>query len=170
MPTLWTVQILTPDYLVEGIYNKDADPYNGIELFRAPGDGDAILNRLSSARRQSTGLLAVPAGTCKDWFFCTQSEMLAVIPRDEASTAYAVKNSKFKSVLPADIYVGSYLMRGVILNPDSAEHGLDAVTDSANFAVQNARIECKLPGVRWPGLDVPFMLVRTSRVQGIATR
>jgi len=170
MANLWHVQILTLDYLVEGIFDQDHDQDDSIQSFQAPGDDKQNIKQLISARFQPTHNLALPAGSADAWYVYGDHVVVAVIPRDEASTAFAVKNSKFKSTFLADIYLGAYVIHGTVLSPIPEEYGLNALREYSNFAVKDAQVECHFPGANLPVLSAPFMLVGTHHVQGATLR
>jgi hypothetical protein len=94
--------------------------------------------------------------------------IVAVIPRDEASTAYVLKNnaSLFKSPIPAEVRVGSYLLRGEVLSPDNL---LNVFESYFRFAIRNAEISCLLPGSQLGELRAPYVLVLGEHKQLLTT-
>ena len=92
---------------------------------------------------------------------------VAIIPRDEASTAFVAKNNTSKNLIPADIYVGPYIIHGTILSPDNS---FSILRYYFNFGVRDAVIDCQLPDTKLQGLKAPFVMVRTHLLQGIAMR
>jgi hypothetical protein len=164
----WLVQVLTPDYLVEGHFDEGDENYMGLYFFRAWPDLDGKLPvsacmHLTNARFQSMSNLTLPPSSATDWFGFPNN-MLALFPRDELSLAYMFKNNAPKNLIPAEIYVGPYLIKGTILCP---EKSLIALRIYFNFAVQDAVIECLTPGAKFQSHKEPFVMVRTHLVQGI---
>ena len=64
----------------------------------------------------------------------------------------------------AVLLAAHYTIRGVILCPGT---GLEMLSDYALFAMQDAVVDYVGPGARLTKMEVPFLLVRTSQVQGI---
>lgn len=165
-PQLWSIQILTADYLIDGRF--DSQDVNGIPFFNAPsiknGDCPIPTLTLTSALLQSTGSLALPTSAIGRWTFSPQGACVAVIPRDEASSAYVLKNSRGQNPVPADVYVGPYLVRGIVMSPVKE---LALLASYPSFFVQHARITCLVAGTRMEELTSPNIIVSTSLLQGI---
>jgi hypothetical protein len=147
------VQILTPDYLIEGYLDDLTNwPFEGVTL--------------TSVRFEPTGVLTPPASTAANWCLPENSPVVAAIPRDEASLAYTKKiyrNDKY--ALPAEIYVGPYLIQGMILRSDEDnDPGFLAATLDEYMVVQDAVIDCLLPGARLKRLGAPLVVVRTDQL------
>jgi hypothetical protein len=165
----WSIQVLTPDYLIDGGFDDSKDNGSAMYLFKAWPDMDSKLDasismHLTSVRFQPVGSLTAPSGSVPDWFVFSNA-FVALIPRDEVSTAYVAANNASMYLIPADIFVGSYIIRGTILCPDK---NLSRLKYYFNFAVQNAQIESVTPGAKLQAFTAPFAIVRTHLIQGIA--
>jgi hypothetical protein len=154
---LAAVQFLTPEYLIDG-YLEDLSswPFDGV--------------RLTSVRFEPTGTLTPAASTAASWYVLNGSQVVAALPRDETSLAYTRKTYRDdKYPVPVEIYVGHYLIQGLLLQSDEEidpEALIDAFDDYV--LVQEAVIDCLLPGARLKHLSVPLAVVRTDQLlQGI---
>ena len=163
--SLWSVQVLTPDYLIDG--NFDSKDVGGLSFFSMQtGSNVPVASlQLSSALLQPTGNLAMPITPVAKWITSFNDAFVGVIPLDEPSTAHALKNNKAPHPVPADVYVGPYLIRGIVMSPDK---NLEILGDVLSFLVQNARITCLTSGAQMTEIRAPNMLVRTLLLQGIA--
>jgi hypothetical protein len=154
---LAAVQILTTDYLIDG-YLEDLSTW--------PFEGAL----LTSVRFEPAGTLMPSASSAANWCVLEGSQVVAAIPRDEASQAYTRKMYRDdKYPVPAEIYVGAYLIQGMILQSDE-EIELPVLMDSFDeyVLVQDAVIDCLLPGARLKRLSAPLVVVRIDRLlQGI---
>ena len=157
----WAVQVLTYDYLIEGHVDEKQEHFN-FNLIQARGG--PVNMHLTSARFQPTGNLAPPEPASTPWALVYAESVVAVIPRDEASTAYVLKNNAdfFKYPVAAEVRVGAYLIQGKVLSPDKM---LNVFESYFRFAVQDAEISCRLPGAQLTGLKAPYVLVVGSHKQ-----
>ncbi len=152
------VQILTPDYLVDG-YIEENDggwPLSGFTL--------------TSVRFEPTGPLNPPATTAANWCMLEKSPMVAAIPRDESILAYTKKLFRdWKYPLPAELYVGPYLIQGIVLcviKDTDLTVLMSALDEEA--VVQDVVIDCLLPGTRLKRLSAPLAVVHTGNLlQGL---
>ena len=148
----WAVDILTTDYLLSGTLDGDRNP-----LAFQPFGGDFQSIVLTGARMTSTGTLAVPDSLTAPWVVAYSDAVVAIIPRDAGSLEYAMKrgsDSKFSQ--KAEIFVGPYLVRGLLCSPANDVRTLAAF--STGFIVQQASISSLLPGARLTGLSAPYAL------------
>ena len=120
------------------------------------------------ARFQPTGYgyLATPVGSADDWLGFPYA-VVAVIPRDDDTKKYVVKHNKCKSLVQAEIVIGPYVIHAKVWS--TAKYGLETVAENTGFVVQEAILECHLPGAKLPGLEAPLMVVRTPLLQSIST-
>ena len=163
---LWAVQLLTTEYLVDGSLDYD-DPTGSWFLQVQAGDLAMATLNLTQARFQPTGGLNVTMPTAAKWTLPSTGLFVACIPRDEASTAYALKhNSSSRNPISAVVFVGPYAIRGTILSPDK---NLDILGGYQAFAMEQAVIDCLVPGSRLTGLAAPYLLVRSLLLHGIVT-
>ena len=160
----WDIQLLTPDYVVQGHMDGD-DPTGGWFLNVQPSDLAVATLKLTQASVQPTGALNVNLPTGGTWLLPSTAQFVAVIPRDEASTAYAIKNKGHSQhPIPVVVFVGPYAIRGTVLSPDTY---LDILSDYQTFAMQDVVIDCLTPGARLTGLTAPYIVVRSLLLHGI---
>ena len=154
----WAVQVLTRDYLIEGNLDGERDKYS----FRLVGhDVGTVI--LTSARFQPATTLAVPARPPVPQVLIHGDELVALIPRDEAGTTEDMKNNApFKYPVPAEVYVGPYVIRGQVLSMDK---NLRVFATYVGFVVQDAVVDCLLPGAQLTGLKAPYLLVMSRHKQ-----
>ena len=111
--TPWQVQILTLDYLVEGHLDSDRDGYP-FRLF----NHDITPIPLSQARFRPTGDLKLPERPVTPWVLINGDDLVAIIPRDDASVAHAIQvNASDRIASRADVFVGPYVIRGTVHSP-----------------------------------------------------
>jgi len=159
----WAIQVLTLDYLIDGYIDGDRDKY----WFRVAGR-DVSATPVASARFHPTGNLAVATPPTVPWVLVYGDRLVALIPRDDASTATARQtNAAFKYAVPADVYVGPYVIRGQVLSQDMS---LRVFEGYVGFPVQDAEISCLIPGAQLPDLQVPYMLVFSRQKQLLVPR
>ena len=92
-------------------------------------------------------------------------QLVAIIPRDESGTANAIRtNSFFNFSIPAEVYIGSYLIRGKVMSGDK---NLRVFSGYVGFPVQEAEIHCLLPGAQLVGFTAPYVLVLSRHKQMI---
>ncbi len=151
---LSAVQILTPDYLVEGYVEEDDGgwPFGGFAL--------------TSVRFEPTGSLTPPATTAPNWHVLGKSPVVAAIPRDESILAYTKKTFRdWKYPLPAELYVGPYLIQGIVLRViKETDPALLLSTLDEYAVVQDVVIDCLLPGTRLKRLSSPLAVVYTEKL------
>ena len=158
--TQWAVQLLTYEYLIDGYVDEKQE--NSNFNLNLTARGSHVNMHVTSARIQPTGILALPGPAPVPWVLVESINLVAVIPRDEASTTFVLKNSAnySKYSIPAELYVGSYLIRGKVLSPEKM---LMIFEIYSTFIVQDAEISCRLPGAQLPELTAPYVLVVASR-------
>lgn len=155
----WAIQVLTLDYLITGYMDADRDKTS----FRMAGH-DAGSLAVLSAQLQPSGNLDVPVRAPIPWVLVYGDEMVALIPRDEAGNNAAIQTngSYFKIPIPAEVFVGHYRIRGKVMASDPS---LRVFTINMGFPVQDAEIDCLLPGAPLKGLKVPYLLVMSRQKQ-----
>ena len=164
---LWAVQVLTTDFLVDGQMDYD-DPSGPWWFLQAQSGALAVATlSLTQASFQPTAGQNIQPTPAANWVLPSSGQFVAAIPRDEASTAYAMKeNSSSRHPIPAVVFAGPYAIRGTILSPDP---NLYILSGYSIFAMQGAVIDCLAPGSRLHGLAAPYLLVRSLLVHGIVT-
>jgi hypothetical protein len=172
MADLWRIQVLTPDFLLEGRILTNpitevtwTDPY----ILKAYEhnyiyDSSVDLVFLTETQFQPTGNLVTTDDLGTDWAINVHNS-IAFIPRDEASTTYLVKQNKFKNLIAADMVIGSYLIRGKVWSPDKPDAGLKLLKKYLRVVMQDVTIDCQLPGVKLHGLEAPYAVLYTSLLQ-----
>jgi len=166
--TSWTIQVLTLDYLVEGLFDDSNDNHTAMYFFRSWYDDNGKLAisasiHLTKVHIQTMRNATPPVSSAAEWWSFSNN-LIAIIPSDENSLAYVVKNNVPKSVISADVFVGPYRIHGSVLCPDKQ---LSSVRYYLNFVVQDAEILCLDVDAKLPSLQVPYAIVRTHLVQGI---
>ncbi len=170
MADFWTIQVLTPDFLLEGRISTDimmisdvtwTDPY----ILKAYdhnyiSDDFVDLVSLTETKVQPTGNLESTDALGTDWVI-NANNSIAFIPRDEASTTYLVKQNKFKSLITADMYIGSYLIHGKVWSPDKPDLGLKFLRKRLRLIIQDVTIVCQLPRTTLHGLEAPYAVLYT---------
>jgi len=161
---LWSVQLLTPDYLVDGRLDGD-DPTGPWFLTVQPQDREVATLTLSQASVQPTGALTATLPAGGNWLLPSTGQFVAVIPRDEASTAYALKHKgSSQHPIPALVFVGPYAIRGTVLSPDKY---LEILSGYQTFLMQDATIDCLAPGSRLSSLSAPYAVVSAQLLHGL---
>jgi hypothetical protein len=168
MATSWAIQVLTPDYLVEGLYDDSRDNNLATYFFQTRYDTDGQLARtasihLTSAQIQPTRHMTTPVSMINDWSTYAYS-LIALIPHDDNSMAHVSKNNNPKFIIPGDIYVGPYRVHGIVQSP---EKQLNSLRYYFTFVVRDAEIECLEAGAKLQSMKVPLVVIRSHLVQGI---
>ena len=152
-PTMnWAVQILTVDYLIEGTIDgsRERPAFNLVS-------GDARAIRVDQPQVTSTGRLDVPARPAVPWALVYGNELVAIIPRDQASLNYALRaNESFKTPIPGEVYAGPYVFSGTIMSPDRK---LRIVEGYTAVVLQNVTIDCLASGTSMSRLQAPYVMV-----------
>ena len=164
--TRWAIQVLTSEYLVDGMLDSQ-DGANAAFLHAEAGSAPFAALELTQAALQPAGALAIAPGPAAKFSLPYSSAVVAVIPRDAAGSAYALKhNSGSRHPIPANVYADPYLLRGTILSPDKE---LSILAGYLSFAMQSVVIDSLEPGARLHGLEAPYVIVRTLALHGIVT-
>ncbi len=154
----WLVQVLTLDYLIYGSMDGDRDKY----IFRLI-DGKVLDLPLASAQFQPAGNLTAPMHAAVPWTMVYSESLVAIIPRDAASTACAMQNNGFfKHPFQGEVYIGPYVMRGKVLASDNSVRLLPMYP---GFPMQDVEINCLLPGSKLVGLTAPYIVVVSHHKQ-----
>jgi hypothetical protein len=173
MADLWKIQVLTPDFLLEGRISTDmmisnvtwTDPYSIFQSYKYMGYvPSAPLVSLAETQFQPAGDLVTTDDLGTDWVI-NSDRSIAFIPRDEASTTYLLKHNKFKSLITADMYIGSYLIRGKVWSPDKPDSGLGFFSKWSRLVIQDVTIDHQLPGAKLHGLEAPYAVLCTHFFQ-----
>ena len=123
----WSIQILTMEYLVDAVLQPEYYALGGVDFFEQLANGagdenelaDVQALRFSEAHLQPAGNLATPDRTFADWELPLFEQVVAIVPRDEASLQAAQKAySDYENPLNAVLYAGPYLIRANILSDD----------------------------------------------------
>ena len=156
----WAIQVLTLDYLIDGSLDAERDKNS----FRLQGHDVSPLP-LTSARFRVAGALSVSPPPAIPWVLIYGDQLVAIIPKDEASQAAARQmNATFKVAVKAEVYAGPYVIRGEVLSPDGLLRVFEGYT---GFPVQNAEIKCLIPGAQLGQLKAPYVLVMSRHKQAL---
>jgi len=148
----WHVQALTLDYLVDGYIDGSQDK----AYFRVM---DNVLYNIGlvNVHFQATGSLPSPSPDSAPSTIVYGEQLVALIPGDEASLASAMQsNNALKFSTRAEVFVGSYVIRGTVLYYDINGRLFQSYR---GFPVQDAEINCRLPGAQWSGLKAPYLVM-----------
>jgi len=169
MADLWTIQVLTPDFLLDGKISTDmmnsavpwTDPYI-LKTYAHNYISDDIVDLvyLTETQFQPTGSLGTTGDLGTDCVI-NANNSIAFIPRDEASTAYLVKQNKYKSLVSADMVIGPYLVHGKVWSPDKPDSGIKFLTKLLRLVIQDVTIDCQLPGTKLHRLEAPYAVLYT---------
>ena len=161
------VQVLTLDYLIDG-YTDVEEAWAFFENLSRSTSPTTILS-LSSVRLHSTGSLAELTPAPSTWQMPYEAALVAVLPRDEASLAYATKkNAGLRYAFPAVVSVGPYAIRGKLLSSQADIRDLTFLYVYRSLVLREAEINCLKPGSQLTGLQAPLAIVHTELLQGIS--
>lgn len=178
MENFWTIQVLTPDYLLEGSISTDMlnpqIPFTSPSIFEAyyhhfGYDTTVPLITLTSTSVQPAGTLPVPQNPSPAWVV-NADRAIAFIPREGASNTYLLKRNKYFSLVPADLILGSFLVQGSVWSPDKADAGLSFLKKCSRLILQDVIIDQLLPGAAFPRMEVPYAVICTWHLQSAAIR
>lgn len=148
---LWTVQLLTTEFLLTGYLDAERYRY----LFSLFSDFEECY--LRNARVEPTGRLKAAPRQLVSWVTVYWDNMVALIPRDEPSTEFALKNNDiFKIPFPGEVYSGPYRLRGTILSPGKFAREFSTYSF---LTMRDVTVESLEPGAQWSGLTAPYLLV-----------
>ena len=155
----WAVQILTPEYLVDGYSDSEDNIFEYLSVADSDDDFDYTF---TSARVQPTGLLTIPPFSCQEWTCAFLTSVVAVLPRDDASLKAVQKaweDSEYS--YRAELFAGPYLIRGAIQS-DSQDHPSFATF----MLVTGATVESLLPGAQLARLNADALALNGMHVHG----
>ena len=153
------VQILTPEYLIDGYSN----PEDNLFEYLCTADFDDDFNyTFKSTQVQSTGTLSTPPFSCREWHGSFLSSIIALIPRDDASLeATRAAFEDYEYPFRAEIFAGPYLVRGELMSN---------IEDEPNYltfaAVKDAEIESLLPGAKMSRLNSSLLILNGMHIHG----
>jgi hypothetical protein len=171
---LWRLQLLTGEYLVEGYFNQDEYKVGSADIFEMScenvldGGGIEAFHRLglTEVSVKPTGLLSLPEQAYAEWGTAVFDQVIAVIPRDQASLQAAQKAfQEYRNPLQVEIYAGPYRLRGKLLS-DSTIPRRSPFLMNQIVPLAQAEIENLLPGASLPGLQAPWMLLNGGMLHG----
>jgi hypothetical protein len=147
------VQVLTLDYLIDGTVELSGQ--NLIRIFTLTG----------VTMRAARGA-AAPEPLGSTWAIGEEyGGLVAVAPTDEAGhEALAEYADTGKHELRADVFTGSYRVRGTLLAPDDDPKVLGNL---GRLMVREPEIECLAPGATLGTWRPPSALLFMSQLQGI---
>jgi hypothetical protein len=164
---LWRLQLLTGEYLVEGSFNPEESKVGSADIFEMScenildGGGIEAFHRmsLSDVSVRPTGLLSLPEQSYPEWSTAIFDEVIAVIPRDEASLRAAQKAFReYRYPLQVEIYAGPYRLRGKILSDSSIPRRSPFLMNQI-VPLVGAEIDNLLPGANLHGLQAGWLLL-----------
>jgi hypothetical protein len=176
MAKSWKIKVLTPDFLIDG--SIDSEPvsegnWSDTSILEAASSGSqpcTACATLTTAKIQAASNIQLPDNPGMDWVVIGATGFLAVIPNDEATTTYLVKQNKNNCLLLADVYVGPYVFHGKVWSPNKIESGLSFLRYASRFVMQDVTIDCLLPGAILQGYGAAYAVVRTHLLQTATIR
>jgi hypothetical protein len=162
----WAVQLLTPDYVVDGTF--DPNNLDSPAKYFLLGNNDSWGHlSLNVTHLQPISSQAAPLRPSSRWIFDRHSLLIATIPRDEQSTVFMLQNNQSKQTYLADVYVGSFIVHGRMVVPKSQPGEIEYFTLYRSFAVLDAEIKHLYPALQPGVIKAPCVLVCTHFLQGI---
>lgn len=173
MENIWSIQVLTPDYLLEGDISTDMTnpqiPWTSPSIFEAyyhhfGFDNTSPIITLTNTVVKAAGSLPLPAAPSPAWVV-NGDRAIAFIPREGASNTYLLKRNKYDSLIPAELTIGSFLIQGNVWSPEKADAGLSFLKKCSRLIMQDVLIEQQHPGAAFPRLEVPYAVLCTFHLQ-----
>lgn len=165
--TLWLLQLLTSQYLVEGSFAVDEYRVGTMDIFDLASDGtldeggiEAFSHlRLTDVRLLPTGSRDFSEQTYDEWGIYRFNEVVAVIPRNALSLSAAQKAFKeYRYPLDAELYAGPYMLKGKILS-DSTIPRRSPFLNSPLVPMQDVEIVSLLPGAKVASLQAAWLIL-----------
>ena len=169
---LWRLQLLSGEYLVEGSFNPDEYKVGSADIFEMScenvldGGGIEAFHRLglTDVSLKPSGVLNLPEQRFPEWSTALFDQVIAVIPRDEASLQAAQKAFReYRYPLPVELYAGSYRLRGKLLSDSSIPKRSPFLMNQV-APLAEAEIDNLLPGASLLGLRAEWLLVNGGGV------
>ena len=152
--TLWRLQLLTSQYLIEGSFPVDEYRVGTMDIFDLASDStldeggiEAFLHlHLTDVSVQPTGVRDISEQEYTEWGMYGFNEVVAVIPKNESSLKAAQKAFKeYRYPIAVELYAGPYRLRGKILS-DSTIPRRSPFLNSPIVPMEEVEIESLLPG------------------------
>jgi len=152
--TLWRLQLLTSQYLIEGSFPVDEYRVGTMDIFDLASDStldeggiEAFLHlHLTDVSVQPTGVRDISEQAYTEWGMYGFNEVVAVIPKNESSLKAAQKAFKeYRYPIAVELYAGPYRLRGKILS-DSTIPRRSPFLNSPIVPMEEVEIESLLPG------------------------
>ncbi len=158
---LWTMQILTTEYLLEGQMEAQEDFFSDTQVY----DPAEYLEKLTRVQIRPAGQLVPPATMLANWYITFGKTIVALIPLDEDSLSTAREAyEEYTSSARIKMYAGPYLIEGTLLN--EVEGPVDFEDTSGYIPVTDAEITHLLPGASLRSHRAPWMLVNGDLLHG----
>jgi hypothetical protein len=170
--SLWRLQLLTEQYLIEGSFNPDEFRVGSADIFEMScenvldGGGIEAFYRISltEATLRPTGMLDLPELSYPEWSTAVFDQVIAVIPRDPASLQAAQKAFReYRYPLQIESYAGPYRLRGKILSDSSIPRRSPFLMNQVVPLIE-AEIDNLLPGAKLSGLGASWLLLNGGGV------
>jgi hypothetical protein len=154
----WAVQILTTDYIINGLLQPVDMPLVG--SLNVPTQPTVTLTQA-----QLRAISGQTASETLPEITIPKTAIVALIPRDEASAKAAALQMPPTSQR-AMIYAGPYLIRAAFrLAGDMHMRVLFGASTGAMLAVGEASVLCLKPGSGWPEQIAPVIILNKNAVQ-----
>jgi hypothetical protein len=154
---LLAVRVLTPDYLIEGLW-EPADLENLMITVDEEGIGTSRSTQLNSVQIQPIGGNETASRTVSK-FMARGDQIIAQIPRSDAQISSYDYWKSYKKPLAATFYFGPYTIRGSLMhtNLEIFEHIMPMC---------DLRITSQRDGEKFSEINAPFALVNTRWLIG----
>ena len=162
-PVPWQIELLTTEYVVTGQVVPDDQQLAELYLqYQSTTKNSGFLTVTSPQLRSVRGLnaAATPGAT---WVANLDTALVAVIPRDPASIAFAQENAPTQHSTPVAALVGPYHVAGTL------RHGYDLglVTLEHSFAMTDIQVTVTAPGWADPPMTAPVAIVVCAHLHGL---
>lgn len=165
---LWTLQVLTPDYQVDGFCDINCfTPYTFCSAnYQIALPTDALqlcqVHITPVSGLQTPHELDVP-----NWNITFYNGFIAVIPRDKPSLQYFHDNLSHYPLYPVDVYAGPYIFHGDLPIEKKEFKKLEFLY---SYILKDVTIDCLAPQSPLKSYQVPFAMVRTLLVEGMVMK
>jgi hypothetical protein len=160
----WLVQILTPEYLIDGYCQPEEDLFLSLSTSSYT---DILGITLTSAYIQPTGNLSISPFSSPKWILSFSSMCLAVIPRDESSLKAAREAfNEYQYPFHVVLYAGPFIIRGTMLSNDE-DDPTPFYENFTFFPMIEADIDCLIPGSKLSRLNAPFLALNSIYLHGL---
>ncbi|MBA3873509.1 MAG: hypothetical protein H0X30_30630 [Anaerolineae bacterium] len=151
-PPPFAIQVLTPDYLIEGHIPRNMTWHSLVEIEIAP------------AHYQPTGTMTLPAGSAP-LLHVQQNALVAIMPQDEACATDVLKGFGTQHLLKVTMLLNHYRFTGMAF---ATSDNISTLTYADAILMQDATIDCLIVGAQRKVWTAPLALIYTRKMlQGL---